>query len=528
MPRRQLRPDPPAPLAEAQVYTLLAETQALSARLAALNELATAMQSRLDRRGLLDTLAREARWVLDFGHCALVERSGAAYVEHILTPPGAPPRLRAGLEGSPAGQAIGSGQAMLLNDCAGRDGVPDAMGAGLIVPLRGQGEVFGCLSFYAAAGKRYSLDDLRIAGALAAQAAVLIQNARLFQEATEARDELHTVLESINDGVIVVGPSGVVLLLNRAARLMAGLPARPLLGLSLARLALMARAQGQRRLGPAQIRALGAELARQDHGTVRTRDGQYIEWTRAPLGQTAEQVAYVLTLHDVTDRVRLDELRDDMVAMLVHDLRTPLSAMMLSVDMLDYVSEDDTRKELMSRARQNVRQMLRKVNTLLDLRKLEAGQLTVERRPYPIVVISAEVVESFRGVATMQQLQLAHRAPPDIPDILIDVDLITRVLENLVGNALKFTPEGGAVAVELAHDAAGVTLQIRDSGPGVPAELRERIFEKYVQVRGGAERKGSGLGLAFSRMVVEAHGGDIGVRDNPGGGSIFWLRLPAA
>lgn len=275
-----------------------------------------------------------------------------------------------------------------------------------------------------------------------------------------------------------------------------------------------------------QLREVAAQLGSGERGVVRTRDGRHLEWRRAPLGHAVGQPGYVLSIHDITARIQLDELRDDMIAMLVHDLRTPLSAMMLSIDMLDYDVDGETRAEMMARARHSARQMLGKVNTLLDLRKIEAGQLKVVREPYAIAGVVAGVVDGLQGVAELGGVRLGHSVSLDLPDLSIDADLITRVIENLIGNALKFTPSGGAICVEAEEEEAGVVVRVADTGIGVPAGMRERIFEKYVQVHGSQERRGSGLGLAFCSLVVAAHGGQIGVRENPGGGSVFWLRLP--
>ncbi|GAB4170120.1 MAG: hypothetical protein Fur005_31680 [Roseiflexaceae bacterium] len=527
-------PEALAPTSEpstSQIRSLLAETQALSARLAALHEIATSMQSNLEPAAVFDTLAREARWVLDFQYCSLAEVTPEGYIERVLTPMphgGIEPIARRLHSGDPISDAIQAGHAILISSLAEYHCYPAGMQSGLILTLRSHGEIIGTLNFFALQPNHYRIDDLRIAGALAAQAAVVLQNTRLFAEVTEARDELHTMLESISDGVIVIASDKTVLLINRAARLLLGLPFLDDMQPSLAQIARHAQSSGKRLFNSRNLADLRTQFEQHSQGQIRFSDGRSIEWrSTAITGSTNKQAGYVVSIHDITARVQLDELRNDMIAMLVHDLRTPLTTMLLSIDMQSLPNLlPEEYNEMRERTRQGALQMLRQVNTLLDLRKLEAGRLELVRKPTDIAMLFQTVINGFQVSANFAKIRLEVAIPSDAPLIMIDSDLISRVLENLIGNAIKFTDAGGTITLSSSYDDRMVILNIEDTGIGIPAEMHDRIFEKFTQVAGKQQRKGTGLGLAFCKLVAEAHHGQIGVRENPKGGSIFWIKLP--
>jgi signal transduction histidine kinase len=238
-----------------------------------------------------------------------------------------------------------------------------------------------------------------------------------------------------------------------------------------------------------------------------------------------------------SEKAQLEELlrlREELADMIVHDLRNPLNVIANGLQLLAEVSIPETEREYasvvvdtMERAMQR---MGRLVDTLLDIARLEEGSL--ELRPQPLDVgalIEGAVAEEYR-LAEAKGVTLEARPPSGLPDVLADGDILQRVLINLLDNALKFTPAGGRVWVEAHPEAKVVRVDVVDTGPGIPEGERERIFEKFTQVQRQAEaRRGSGLGLTFCRMAVEAHGGRIWVEDGPGGeGSRFAFTVPRA
>lgn len=250
--------------------------------------------------------------------------------------------------------------------------------------------------------------------------------------------------------------------------------------------------------------------------------------------RTAELEATNRELADSHARLReLDELKSDFLGNVSHELRTPLAAIKGFVDnLLDGVTGPlaDKQRHYLMRVKDNVERLARMVSDLLDLTRIEAGKIDIVPEPLDAVEAVVEATESLRPLARTRGVRLAVDPEP-CPPLHADRDKLHRVLTNLISNALKFTPAGGDVTVTATADSPGmVRLAVRDTGPGIPAAERERVFDKFYQVgRVGADRPpGSGLGLTISRHLVELHGGRIWVEDGSGGGSTFVVLLPAA
>ena len=235
--------------------------------------------------------------------------------------------------------------------------------------------------------------------------------------------------------------------------------------------------------------------------------------------------------HAYADLQRAESLRDSLSAMLVHDLRTPLTAIIGPLEMLlDDTSApfDDIQRELLTMCQRNAHRLLGMVNDLLDIGKMESGEIILERTDVTPGALVEEAVRQTAPLAGEKGLEVAHDVAPGLPRLHADEDLLRRVLVNLLGNAIKFTPEGGRVAVS-ARDAPGaLVFSVRDTGEGIPREAFGRIFEKFGQVesRSAGRRMSTGLGLTFCKMAVEAHGGRIGVESEPGKGSVFSFTIP--
>lgn len=223
----------------------------------------------------------------------------------------------------------------------------------------------------------------------------------------------------------------------------------------------------------------------------------------------------------------LERLRDDLTQMIVHDMRSPLVGLQLSMEVLalsDYAREESN-AGMLRNANQAIAVLIQMVNQVLDVSRIESGQVKVNRRSCDLAAIVREVIDSTRVLAGRKSVSTDASEPVTAE---LDADLIKRVLENLVGNALKFTPSTGTVRVTVAPDAdvAVVRVEVIDNGPGIAPEDHQRIFEKFGQLEGREKFRGSGLGLTFSKLAVEAHGGAIGVISAPGTGSTFWFTIP--
>ncbi|RLC62531.1 MAG: hypothetical protein DRI48_09475 [Chloroflexi bacterium] len=238
-----------------------------------------------------------------------------------------------------------------------------------------------------------------------------------------------------------------------------------------------------------------------------------------------------------SEKERLEELlrlREELANMIIHDLRNPLGVIANSVELLEHTPIVETELEyvttVMATMKRSVLRMRRLVDTLLDIARLENESLKLSLQPLDLNALIEEVITEELPLAEHQGVTLESRLSTVLPKVMADRDVLQRVLTNLLDNALKFTPNGGQVWVEASPDAQEVQISIVDTGLGIPPEERERVFEKFTQVQGQVKLvRGLGLGLAFCRMAVEAHGGLIWVEDGPGGnGSCFAFTLPQA
>lgn len=226
----------------------------------------------------------------------------------------------------------------------------------------------------------------------------------------------------------------------------------------------------------------------------------------------------------------LEATRDSLVHMIVHDLRNPLASAAGFLRLL----EEDEGERLSGQGRGYVHQVVRctdflmeMINGVLDVSRMEAGRMQLGLEACDLVVLAGEVVSRLESLKGSRRLAIEAPAGPVV--VRGDRQLVSRVIQNLVGNALKSTPqEGGAVVLGIDPGASAVRVTVRDNGQGIPSEHLGKVFEKFWQ--GEARKQGlgsTGLGLTFAKMVVEAHGGAIGVTSEVGRGSAFWFELPA-
>ncbi|MDD5658364.1 MAG: ATP-binding protein [Elusimicrobia bacterium] len=233
---------------------------------------------------------------------------------------------------------------------------------------------------------------------------------------------------------------------------------------------------------------------------------------------------------DLTRLRRLEQMRKDFVANVSHELRTPLAAVKAYAETLRSGGLDDPahRAEFVAEIERSADRMTRLVDDLLTLSALESGQREPVREPVDLMRVAAEVVASLKPLADRKQLALRLDPFRDVPTIQGDRGQLKQVLVNLVDNAIKFTPDKGAVRIWAENRPGWTTLVVQDSGCGIPESDQARIFERFYRVDKARSRElgGTGLGLAIVKHIVEAHGGGVSVASSPEG-SAFRVELPA-
>jgi PAS domain S-box-containing protein len=401
------------------------------------------------------------------------------------------------------------------------------------IPLSYQEQSLGILSLFARQPRTFSTRMLAQQVAIGQQIAAAVANARLFRSIADERSQLQALIESSRDGIILIGIDQRVLVMNATAIDFLHLGGQP--GDWVDR-PLQDALSVLRRYAPSVVKATIFEMRRIRKGNEPFGEGEYeipprqIHWLNLPVLSGKKPLGRLLVLRDVTEERLVERMRDDLTRTLVHDLRNPLTSISVSLDLLNKVFGDaasSTQRQMMDIARQNTDKMLELVNAILDIGRMESGQMPLEKSEVSLAELVASVVESQLPLVAEKGLRLESELPPDLPPAYADAALIERVLRNLIGNAIKFTSTGDVVRVAARADMSGepsLFVSVSDTGSGIPADIRELLFQKFVT--GRQEERGSGLGLAFCKMAVEAHGGRIWVESPPGDGTTFTFTLP--
>lgn len=416
------------------------------------------------------------------------------------------------------------------------------------VPIKHGDQVIGVLNVAVRDIRQLGADEASALELLANQGAAAILNARLHEEIRKARDHMAVILGAAQDGLLLVDRDGLLLHANPAAERLLGAELRPYLGKHLLRALRQPALHDLPREDfrhPDGIKAIWRSL-RDDpqRPTLRhaqiTLHGQtiYLEEESIPVLAEDDTVAGRLFVwRDITAQVQLERGREELTHTIVHDLRSPLSSIKGGLSVLrDMIAEDEALNrnealEVISIAEGGAEGLLALVNSLLDVAHLEGDQMPLTLTSASLHEPVEQAVRVLEILAKEEGIQIERELPEDLPLLFMDSGKITRVFTNLIDNALHYTPRGGRVIIRAEYQPEeGVILAtVEDSGPGVPPEVRGRIFERYATGLSGIPQRrhrGLGLGLTFCKMAVEAHGGRIWVDDSRLGGAAFHFTLP--
>jgi PAS domain S-box-containing protein len=392
------------------------------------------------------------------------------------------------------------------------------------VPLVARGEVFGSISLVTAeSGRTYSEDDLTLAQELARHAAAAIDNARLYAEA-DRRGRAARALEAVADGVVLVDRDGLIRLWNTAARTITGVAEEDVLGKRIEDVV-----QGWLEIEPLiPVASKPGEPVRAE--TVPVEFGGRELWISGSGVGFEEGTVYAF--RDLTEERALEEMKAEFVATVSHELRTPLAAIYGSAQTIrrtDIELDPEIRDQLLGVIASESDRLGTIVNDLLIAGRLDAGQLPVTVESCDPVELAGAVLEAAR-THLPEEVVLELRAPRRVTNVVADPGQLRQVLVNLLDNAIKYSPEGGLVALSVANGDAAIRFSVEDSGLGIPAPEHRRIFEKFYRLDPDMTRGigGTGLGLYICRELVRRMDGKIWVESKLGEGSTFVVELPAA
>ena len=351
-------------------------------------------------------------------------------------------------------------------------------------------------------------------------------------ELIEAQQSAQAAIDSLPDPVVVLGVGGELRHSNRAAETLLRLepdaePRAPFDADPAVRDVVDAVRQHV-------VGGRGAFVPRGLEEAIRvaTPEGErhYLARGTAFYGEGGAVIGVTVVLQDVSRLLRFDELKNDLVATVAHEFRTPLTSLRMAIHLCAEQTVgplNDKQADLLHAAREDCERLQSIVDELLDLSRIQAGRFELRPVALDAEALVADALEAHHAAAAQRAIVLRSEVLPGVGEVQADPERAVLVFANLLGNAIRHSPSGAEVAAGASRLGDRVRFTVTDRGPGVPREYRQAIFDKFFRAPGTAAG-GAGLGLFIARELVAAHGGEIGVDEAPGGGSSFWFTLPAA
>ena len=517
-------------LRRSELFEAERSSRALAQQLARTGSL---LATELDPRAVLDEVVTRAPELLDVEACAIRVLEGAELVVRAAFGEGVERSLasRAPASGRLSGdvvqsrapvavEAVGGDQRLLAADPILSAGYEAYLG----VPLaRPEGGPHGVLSVYAGRPRLWREDEIDALLALAANASSALSNAELYQRVALEKERSEAILANIADGIVATDRDGEVLLWNEAAAEITGVPAAEAVGRT-----------------PAQVlgRALEAEgsLPAGNRTISLARGGGEEMWlslTEAVMRDPAGELAgRIFAFRDISDERQVEQMKSDFVSAVSHELRTPLTSIYgFAATLLrsDLEFSDEERETFLTYIASETERLTRLVDSLLNVARLDRGELQLQLDVTDVGSVVSDVVGQAQRVRRNGQ-RFVLDLPAEPLTVRADRERLSQILQNLVENAVKFSPRGGTVTVGARQRGSTVELRVADEGLGIAQGEQSRIFAKFYRAPppGGGNEGGSGLGLFIARGLVLAMGGRMSVSSTEGKGSTFLFELPVA
>ena len=416
--------------------------------------------------------------------------------------------------------------------------------AGLIsaiwIPVISKSRVLGVMVVGSQRLHKFSQREINLLKAFGSQLGMALENSLLYDEVARGKAYIENLVENAADLIITTDLDDRILTWNRGAEVLFGYTKDEVVG---NHLSILLPPERFRELEEMRAKVAISGALRDLEVRSKRKDGEmiYLSLSVSPIRDVEEKiVGFLRVAKDVTEKKRyerrlkeLDKMKSDFVSNVSHELRTPLTSIKGSVDnMLDGLTGTLNEKQVryLTRIKSNTDRLSRLINDLLDLSRIESGRVEIRSTSLSLTALAEEVAEQLKSLAAEKLIRIEVQPPDPRMTVWADRDKITQVLMNLIGNAVKFTPQNGKVTVALEKNGDDyVQISVADTGPGILSEEKNKIFSKFYQFADidKEKPKGSGLGLAISKALVEMHGGKIWVESEAGKGSKFYFTLPA-
>ncbi len=410
------------------------------------------------------------------------------------------------------------------------------------MPLRIEDELVGAIYAFRSGGAAFGVNERQVLQSFADQAAIAVRNARLYEQVSAEKRRLDAIIENSASGVMMLSPDRRVQVLNRALAAMTGWPAEEAVGEPCWKVLALENTSGPNLCAPAAPPTLPFEI-----DPAQTAPGVaslYVEGdllrpggsrltlgvTYTPLYDDAGQLLNIIVnVVDITRFREAEQMKSTFVSVISHELKTPVSLIKGYAGTLrrpDAAWDRETLADGLAVIEEEADRLNALIDNLLDASRIQAGVFKLERSEVDVERLVTKVVDRFKSQTDTHQFEMDF--PDDLPLVLADETRIRQVLDNLVSNAIKYSPQGGTIRIGAWQDASVVTVYVADQGIGIPADEQGRLFNSFYRVDSGMRRqtKGTGLGLYLCKAIVEAHDGRIWVRSEPGRGATFFFTLP--
>ncbi len=408
------------------------------------------------------------------------------------------------------------------------------------MPLRSEDELVGAIYALRSGGAAFGANERQVLQSFADQAAIAVRNARLYEQVSAEKRRLDAIIENSANGVLILSPDRRVQVMNRALSAMTGWPAEEARGEPCWKVLPLENAVGSHLCASEDAPALLHEI----DAAALVQPSLYVEGdllrpggSRLTLGVTytplydaeGRLLNIIASVVDITRFREAEQMKSTFVSVISHELKTPVALIKGYAGTLrrpDAAWDPETLADGLAVIEEEADRLNALIDNLLDASRIQAGVFKLERSEVDLPRLAKKVVEGFRWQTARHEFELDF--PDDLPLALADEARIRQVLDNLVSNAIKYSPQGGLIRIGGWRDGSDVTMFVADQGIGIPPGEQGRLFDSFYRVDSGLRRqtKGTGLGLYLCKSIVDAHGGRIWLRSEPGQGATFFFTLP--